>query len=269
MDIHGSLREGDDTRVNIDELHSITRSFEWTIVGLQQDTIVRVYPKPNFGFVNSTIEGHSDGDQSRASIMSGSARVSRDEGFTNPKITDHELRGPTSVPKLTLQNLKSVLSTYDSGVHLNNMKNYEAFNITLPSVEGVAEFFGVPLIMQVDYENFAKGIETGTYEVWFKLTSKQRNAILKTTSTGWKALMDLKSATPDLGGNSQLGETWAKEDYDKYQRFLFLEIDSRAGLEAVLEGLVDIPIVEKTNDGFQTVGKKKKRKGKSKSINGA
>ncbi|GJX46660.1 hypothetical protein Tco_0271850 [Tanacetum coccineum] len=28
------------------------------------------------------------------------------------------------------------------------------------------------------------------------------------------------------------------------------------------------PIVEKTNDGFQTVGKKKKRKGKSKSTNG-
>nr|GEZ19175.1 hypothetical protein [Tanacetum cinerariifolium] len=133
MDIHGSLREGDDTRVNLDELRSITRSFEWTIVGLQQDTIVRVYPNPNFGFVNSTIKGHSDGDQSRASIMSGSARVSCDEGFTNPKITDHELRGPTFVPKLTLQNLKSVLSTYD---------------------------------------------------------------------LGWKALMDLKSATPDLGGNS-------------------------------------------------------------------
>ncbi|GJS40416.1 hypothetical protein Tco_0565459 [Tanacetum coccineum] len=29
------------------------------------------------------------------------------------------------------------------------------------------------------------------------------------------------------------------------------------------------PTVEKTNDGFQTVGKKKKRKGKSKSTNGA
>nr|GEU64516.1 zinc knuckle CX2CX4HX4C [Tanacetum cinerariifolium] len=153
------------------------QSFEGTITGLQQDTIVRVYPNLNSGFVDSTIKGHGEGDQSRASIMFRSARVSRDEDFTNPKNTDHEFGGPTSVPKSTLQNLKSVPSTYDSGVHLNNMKNYEAFNITLSSVEGVAEFFKVPLI------------------------TKQRNAILKTASTGWKALMDLKSATPDLGGD--------------------------------------------------------------------
>nr|GEV88248.1 zinc knuckle CX2CX4HX4C [Tanacetum cinerariifolium] len=135
-----------------------------TIAGVQQDTTVRVYPNPNSGFVDSTIEGHGDGDQSRASIMFGSARVSRDEGFTNPKNTDHEFGGPTSVRKWTLQNLKSVPSTYDSGVHLNNMKSYEAFNITLSSVEGLVGFF-------------------------------------RTASKEWKALMDLKLATPDLGGD--------------------------------------------------------------------
>ncbi|GKE13264.1 hypothetical protein Tco_1416815, partial [Tanacetum coccineum] len=95
-------------------------------------------------------------------------------------------------------------STNDSevfGVRLNTMKDYEAFNTTLTSVEGVADFFGVPLKTQVDYENFANGIEMGTYEVWSKLTSKQRKAILKTASAGWTTLMELKSATPDLGGS--------------------------------------------------------------------
>ncbi|GKD67148.1 hypothetical protein Tco_1309256, partial [Tanacetum coccineum] len=243
MDIHCSLKEGDDTRVNLNELSSIMRSFEGTIEGLQQDTTVRVRPNPNSGFVDSMIEGHGDGDQCRALIMSGSARVSRDEGFANPKNTDHELGGPTFVLKSTLQNPKSVPS-----------------------------------------------IKTGTYEVWSKLTTKQRNAILKTASAGWTALMDLKSATPDLDGDpvitkpsevspsgpivksvdiyekprsfveaagvsakdqpkvnsnfcslvadpvfngvnifiprkvveKQLGETWAKEDFDEYQRLLFL-----------------------------------------------
>ncbi|GJV98731.1 zinc knuckle CX2CX4HX4C containing protein [Tanacetum coccineum] len=59
----------------------------------------------------------------------------------------------------------------------------------------------LPLKTLVDYENFANGIEMGTYEVWSKLTSQQRKAILKTASAGWTTLMELKSATPDLGGS--------------------------------------------------------------------
>nr|GEY38185.1 hypothetical protein [Tanacetum cinerariifolium] len=63
--------------------------------------------------------------------------------------------------------------------------------------------------------------------------------------------------------------------------FLFFKFDSYAGLEAVLEcskkvmipPIVTIynvvtPTIEKTNIGFQTVGKKKKGKGKSNSTNG-
>ncbi|GJY62492.1 zinc knuckle CX2CX4HX4C containing protein [Tanacetum coccineum] len=34
----------------------------------------------------------------------------------------------------------------------------------------------------------------------------------------------------------QLGETWAEKDYDEFQRLFFFKLDSRAGLEAVLEG---------------------------------
>ncbi|GJR16921.1 hypothetical protein Tco_0965448 [Tanacetum coccineum] len=65
---------------------------------------------------------------------------------------------------------------------------------SLTSVEGVATFFGVPQKTQVDYENFAKGIERGTYEVWSKLTRKQRKAILKTDHDEWNALLELESA---------------------------------------------------------------------------
>ncbi|GJX26060.1 zinc knuckle CX2CX4HX4C containing protein [Tanacetum coccineum] len=61
---------------------------------------------------------------------------------------------------------------------------------------------------------------------------------------------------------------WAKHGLKrimmKNKGFFFFKFDSRGGLEAVLEGgpwLIH-------NDGFQTVGKKKKRKGKSKSTNG-
>ncbi|GJV08439.1 hypothetical protein Tco_1346095 [Tanacetum coccineum] len=67
---------------------------------------------------------------------------------------------------------------------------------SLTCVEGVAVFFGVPLKTKVDYENFAKGIEKGTYEVWSKLTREQRKAILKTTHDGWNNLVELqKKAT--------------------------------------------------------------------------
>nr|GEY57397.1 zinc knuckle CX2CX4HX4C [Tanacetum cinerariifolium] len=63
----------------------------------------------------------------------------------------------------------------------------------LTRVEGVAAFFGVPLKMQVDYENFAKDIKRGTYEVWLKLTRLQHKAILKTAQDGWNALLELES----------------------------------------------------------------------------
>nr|GEU92357.1 zinc knuckle CX2CX4HX4C [Tanacetum cinerariifolium] len=56
----------------------------------------------------------------------------------------------------------------------SNMEfNYEAFNTTLTSVEGVADFFGVPLKTQ-------------------------------TTSVRWTTLMELKSTTLELGGSPKM-----------------------------------------------------------------
>nr|GFA95863.1 zinc knuckle CX2CX4HX4C [Tanacetum cinerariifolium] len=87
--------------------------------------------------------------------------------------------------------------------------------------------------------------------------------------------------------NNRLGNNSVKHGLKRIRMnnkgFFFFKFDSQAGLEAVLEGgplddtvvspfiitsNVVTPTVEKTNDGFQTVGKKKKRKGKSKSTNG-
>nr|GEV20070.1 hypothetical protein [Tanacetum cinerariifolium] len=219
MDIHGNLREGDDTRVNLNQLHYIMRSFEGIITGLQQDTTVKVCLNPNFGFVDSTIEGHDDGDLSKASLMSGSAHVSCDDGFSNPKNTDHELGGPTSVPKSTLQNPKSVPSTYYLGVHLNNIKNYKSFNITLSSVEGVAEFFRVPLITQ-------------------------------TASTRWKDLMDLKSATPDLGGDPVITKPNEVSPSDIIVKSIDIHEKPRSYVEAAGASAKDQP---KANSNFPVV----------------
>nr|GEW82205.1 zinc knuckle CX2CX4HX4C [Tanacetum cinerariifolium] len=182
----------------------------------------------------------------------------------------------------------------------SNMEfNYEAFNTTLTSIEGVPNFFEVPLKTQVNYENFANGIEMGTYKVWSKLTSKQRKAILKTASVGWTTLMKLKLTTPDLGSSSKtftsvlnpglgvaekpkIGDDFTKETirveykwrppkYDACKIFGHLHDHcpkKEASPPIVSTSDVVTPTVKKTNDGFKTVGKKKKRKGKSKSTNG-
>ncbi|GJR19374.1 zinc knuckle CX2CX4HX4C containing protein [Tanacetum coccineum] len=71
-----------------------------------------------------------------------------------------------------------------------------------PSIND-SEVFGVPSNTMKDYEAFNTTL-TSTYEVWSKLTSKQRKAILKIASAGWTALVELKSATPDLGGSPKM-----------------------------------------------------------------
>nr|GEV67174.1 hypothetical protein [Tanacetum cinerariifolium] len=81
-----------------------------------------------------------------------------------------------------------------SDVVIDSGKSDVVIGESLTIVEGVASFFGVPQKMQVDYEIFAKGIKRGTYEVWSKLTSIQRKAILKTAHNGWNALLELESA---------------------------------------------------------------------------
>ncbi|GKB09609.1 hypothetical protein Tco_0837921, partial [Tanacetum coccineum] len=55
------------------------------------------------------------------------------------------------------------------GLNSNRELGHEAFN-TMPSVEVVAEFFGVSLKTPVDIDNFTRDIEKGIYEVWSKLT---------------------------------------------------------------------------------------------------
>ncbi|GKA03916.1 zinc knuckle CX2CX4HX4C containing protein, partial [Tanacetum coccineum] len=213
---------------------------------------------------------------------------------------------------------------------------------SLTSVEGVATFFGVPQKTQVDYENFAKGIERGTYEVWSKLTRKQRKAILKTDHDRREMLYfpERESAGLAVGANNK-DQPKVMSNFRHLVAYLVfngadisiphkviekasfsLSLSLNMGLEAILEGgsvglirkapiilkkwstdrkllkeelnripiwvkLHDVPlqvfeedgatpnvvntfnVVTPTveNDGFQAVGKKKKKKGKRKTSN--
>nr|GEX39794.1 hypothetical protein [Tanacetum cinerariifolium] len=187
MDIHGSLREGDDTRVNLDELHSIMQSFKGTIAGLQQDTTVRVYPNLNYGFVDSTIEN-----------------------------TDHELGGPTYVPKLTLQNLKSVSSTYDSG--WNSLMDLKSATpnlggdllITKPNEVSPSD----PIVKSVD------------------IHEKPRSYLLKRLV---HVLNTLHMVLVEYYARSNWAKHRLKRIMMNTKGFFFFKFDSRAGLEAVLE----------------------------------
>ncbi|GKC04245.1 zinc knuckle CX2CX4HX4C containing protein [Tanacetum coccineum] len=97
-------------------------------------------------------------------------------------------------PQSMFKRVSSLAERLSSSQNHPNMNEANNIGESLTCVEGVAAFFGVPLKTQVDYENFAKGIKRGTYEVCSKLTSKQRKAILKTAHDGWNALMELESA---------------------------------------------------------------------------
>ncbi|GKA69330.1 hypothetical protein Tco_0775394 [Tanacetum coccineum] len=299
MDIHYSLKEGDDTRVNLNELSSIMRSFKGTIEGLQQDTTVRVRPNPNSGFVDSMIEGHGDGDQCKALIMSGSARVSRDEGFANSKNTDHELGGPTFVPKLTLQNPKSVPSTYDSGwTALMDLKSATPdldgdSVITKPSEVSPSG----PIVKSVDiYEKLRSFVEAAGVSAKDqpKVNSNFRSLVVDPVFDGVNIFIPRKVVekvnseadlvdvvtigVPSLTGDDFTRETirveyeWRPPRCDVCKIFGHLHdhCPKKAASPPIVSTLnVVTPTIKKTNDGFQTVGKKKKRKGKSKSTNGA
>nr|GEY86810.1 hypothetical protein [Tanacetum cinerariifolium]GEZ03980.1 hypothetical protein [Tanacetum cinerariifolium] len=114
---------------------------------------------------------------------------------------DDENKDDTCVPLNTLGDIDNLTKAIDLGKlkvwsdlpsEKHSGKSDVGIGESLTSVEGVAAFFGVPLKMQVDYENFAKGIERGTYEVWLKLTHLQCKAILKTADDGWNALLELE-----------------------------------------------------------------------------
>ncbi|GJU00852.1 hypothetical protein Tco_1111190, partial [Tanacetum coccineum] len=126
------------------------------------------------------------------------------------------------------------------------------FNI-VPNVLNIAEIFGVPFKTFADIEDLMNGIEMGNHEAVWSIMTEDRFS--KSTSYAGVAGASAKDqpkvnfnfcplvADPVFDGvnisilckvveKEQLGETWAKKDYDEYQRLLFFKFDSRAVLEA-------------------------------------
>ncbi|GKB37416.1 zf-CCHC domain-containing protein [Tanacetum coccineum] len=156
--------QGNDNVNSIDNIHSEFTSKMETLAGYGTSPSTHVK-----GSNYSTDFGQGDGDSTMATPDGSSP-----EG-------DHD-------------RVSSLAGRLSSRQNHPNTNDANSIGESLTCVEGVAAFFGVPLKTQVDYENFAKGIERGTYEVWSKLIRKQRKPILKTAHDGWNALMELELA---------------------------------------------------------------------------
>ncbi|GJY59821.1 hypothetical protein Tco_0459713 [Tanacetum coccineum] len=153
----------------------------------------------------------------------------------------------------------------------------------------VIELFGVLLKTLVDIDDFTKYIELGKYEVWLKLTSKKRKEVMDTICAMWDSLVaenksgslenmvkSLTMGVPLIKGSGFTIETVTIEYEWKPPRCnlckIFGHVHDHCPKKVsipptVVTPNVATPTVEKTTDGFHTVGKKKK-KGKSKSTNG-
>ncbi|GJT44291.1 hypothetical protein Tco_0953006 [Tanacetum coccineum] len=144
---------------------------------------------------NKVAHGVVDVSQQIGNLVSSSLRVSYVPGTAN--VLDLPSEKHTEVMETIWAMWDAFLienPNVTSGYSSDLGKSDVVIGESLTSVEGVAAFFRVPLKIQVDYENFAKGIERGTYDFWLKLTRKQRKAILKTAHDGWNALLELESA---------------------------------------------------------------------------
>ncbi|GKA43955.1 hypothetical protein Tco_0736679 [Tanacetum coccineum] len=159
----------------------------------------------------------------------------------------------------------------------------------------VAEIFSVPLKTLEDIDKLTKGIELGKYEVvWSRMTSEKSKAVMDAIFAMWYAFVAANpsgTCASSLVNSSSL-RNMAKDTsnlidtmhIDESPIFISVSIQEkpssyvgavggskpkpRSGftIETVsIHPIVDTPIIEKTNDGFQMVGKKK---GKSKSTNG-
>ncbi|GJR38418.1 hypothetical protein Tco_1214102 [Tanacetum coccineum] len=120
----------------------------------------------------------------------------------------------------------------------------------------VVALFGVPLNTLRDIDNLTKDIELGKYEVWSDLPSKKRT----------KSLI---MGVPLIEGLGFTIETVTICDICKIFGHVHDHCPKTVLIPPTLVTHNDvIPMVEKTNNGFHTVGKKKK-KGKFKSTYGS
>ncbi|GKB48917.1 hypothetical protein Tco_0899670 [Tanacetum coccineum] len=185
----------------------------------------------------------------------------------------------------------------------NSDRDIMVSDVNAPKIRNhdvVAELFGVSLKSYKDIDDFTKGIELGKYPVWSELTREKRKEVLDTIGDIWDGLVEesvtranssdlvmsksSESVNPTFGNNmpskvfSEDGLSIIVSQIETLTMGVPLIEGTGFTIETVtiecrlllllLPPNVATPTVEKKNDGFQTVGKKKKEKGKSKSTNG-
>ncbi|GKB32547.1 hypothetical protein Tco_0871948 [Tanacetum coccineum] len=165
---------------------------------------------------------------------------------------------------------------------------------TNPCVLNIADIFRVPFNTLADIKNLINDIEMGKHKVeWLAMTCEQHQDVMDAIFTKWKVLMakNPSELNDKIVGNmaeprSYVGAAGGSKPKPNKSKANFHSISSENLCEGtnfsiprkvvetvsvpptVVTPTVGIPTVEKTNDGFQTVGKKKKKKGKTKSTNG-
>ncbi|GJW79069.1 hypothetical protein Tco_0140751 [Tanacetum coccineum] len=146
--------------------------------------------------------------------------------------------------------------------------------------DDIDDFFDVSLTTLKEIDKFTKDLELGKYAVWSEMTSDKREEVLDNITTKWNAIVvDLESKPKDTPiADDNMSNEGSPNDPIVQSVYIHKKPSSyvvaMGGLKPnqvliptiVVTPNVHTPSVEKTNNGFQTVGKKKK-KGKSKSTN--
>nr|GFA26099.1 hypothetical protein [Tanacetum cinerariifolium] len=159
----------------------------------------------------------------------------------------------------------------------------------------ISEIFGLSLKTFMDFEDFISNIELGKYEVWLELSDIKRQEVSDTLCAMFKDLKDdnipskvspsdpiVQSVNINTMSTSYAGDvSTSAKDLPKvnstfvpwWLNLFLMAIPNKVVKKVVSPSIVATsnvvtPTVEKTNNDFQTMGKNKKKKGKSKSING-
>ncbi|GJQ93894.1 carbohydrate binding domain-containing protein precursor [Tanacetum coccineum] len=199
------------------------------------------------------------------------------------------------VPLTTVGDLQKLINDIDAGKHDELLSKLIMFRMLMIQL--------ILMLMNSQYlVTLSFGLWTSTNQhprLELRVEVQRINQMLIPTFVPWWLFLVLME---------QLGKTWAEKDYDEFQRLLFsLNLVHSCWLEAAMEGisliatfigkpvmldsytssmcndswgrssfawfLIKVCSEDESSwmlpfDGFQTVGKKKKRKGKSKSTNG-
>ncbi|GKB16044.1 hypothetical protein Tco_0849967 [Tanacetum coccineum] len=278
MHSHGNLREGTATRVNLEEPHDIMKNSKGVVEGLQSETSTRARSNPSYGFGDSAI-------------------VCDDASMQQSKASNSD-------PSIT--NIDTFTSALESGKYrvwseLTREKHQEVMNtiwsiwnklVAKTPIETDASKVSPsdPIVQAVDINtkstSYAEAAGASAKELP-KVNSNFCPLVANPVFNGFNIsipckvvkkadLLDVVTVgIPSLNGEGFTKETirveyeWRPPKFDICK--IFGHVYDHCPKKVVSSPIVTTsnvvtPTVE-TNDGFQMVGKKKKRKGKSKFTN--